>query len=62
VLINNDDDDDRKTSASEEFGVGEWDIDTNANLCDGAQMAIFWRVFRSCISSEPRAARLRPAF
>ena len=26
-------------------------------LCDGAQMAIFWRVFASCICNEPRAAR-----
>jgi len=24
-------------------------------LCDGAQMAIFWRFFASCIFSEPRA-------
>jgi len=31
------------------------------NLCDGAQMAIFWRLFASCIFSEPRAARFRPA-
>ena len=30
-------------------------------LCDGAQMAIFWRVFAYCIFSEPRAPRLRPA-
>jgi len=26
-------------------------------LCDGAQMANFWRFFGSCISSEPHAAR-----
>jgi len=31
-------------------------------LCDGAQMAIFASFFASCISSEPRAAHLRPAF
>ena len=30
-------------------------------LCDGAQMAIFWRLFGSCIFSEPHAARFRPA-
>ena len=30
-------------------------------LCDGVQMANFWRFFASCISSEPRAARFRPA-
>jgi len=29
---------------------------------DGAQMATFWRSFASCISSELRAARFRPAF
>ena len=31
-------------------------------LCDGAQMADFWRFFWSCISSKPRAAHFRPAF
>jgi len=31
-------------------------------LCDGVQMANFWRFFGSCISSEPRAAHFRPAF
>ena len=33
-------------------------------LCDGAQMANFWRFFASCrpIFSEPRAAHFRPAF
>jgi len=31
-------------------------------LCDGAQMANFWRFFGSCISSEPRAAHFRPTF
>ena len=31
-------------------------------LCDGDQMATFWRVFGSCISSQPRAACFRPAF
>jgi len=31
-------------------------------LYDGAQMATFWRFFASCISSEPLAARFRPAF
>jgi len=30
-------------------------------LCDGAQMVIFWRLFASCIFSEPHAARFRPA-
>ena len=30
-------------------------------FCDGAQMANFWRFFASCICSEPRAARFRPA-
>ena len=30
-------------------------------LCDGAQMAIFVDFFASCICSEPRAARFRPA-
>jgi len=30
-------------------------------LCDGAQMAIFGNFFASCIFSEPRAARFRPA-
>jgi len=30
-------------------------------LCDGAQMANFWRFFVSCIFSEPRAAGFRPA-
>jgi len=30
-------------------------------LCDGAQTANFWRVFASCIFSEPHAARFRPA-
>jgi len=30
-------------------------------LCDGAQMAIFGDVFASCIFSELRAARFRPA-
>jgi len=24
-------------------------------LCDGAEMAIFWRLFASCIFSDPRA-------
>jgi len=31
-------------------------------LWDGAQMATFWRLFASCICSEPRAAHFRPAF
>ena len=31
-------------------------------LCDGAEMAIFGDFFASCISSEPRTARFRPAF
>jgi len=31
-------------------------------LCDGAQMAYFWRCFASCIFSEPHAAHFRPAF
>jgi len=31
-------------------------------LCDGAEMVIFGDFFASCISSEPRAARFRPAF
>ena len=31
------------------------------NLCDGAQIAIFGDFFASCICSEPRAARFRPA-
>ena len=31
-------------------------------LCDGAQMANFWRFFGSCISGKLRAARFRPAF
>jgi len=30
-------------------------------LCDCAQMGNFWRFFASCIFSEPRAARFRPA-
>jgi len=30
-------------------------------LCDGAQMAIFWRLFASCICSERHAACFRPA-
>ena len=30
-------------------------------LYDGAQMAIFGDVFASCVFSEPRAARFRPA-
>jgi len=30
-------------------------------LCDGAKTANFWRFFASCIFSEPRAARFRPA-
>jgi len=30
-------------------------------LCDGAQTAIFGDFFASCIFSEPRAARFRPA-
>jgi len=30
-------------------------------LCDGAQVAIFGDFFASCIFSEPRAARFRPA-
>jgi len=30
-------------------------------LCDGAQLAIFGDFFASCILSEPRAARFRPA-
>ena len=30
-------------------------------LCDGAQMAIYWRLFASCICSERRAAGFRPA-
>jgi len=29
--------------------------------CDSAEMAIFGDFFGSCISSEPRAARVRPA-
>jgi len=35
---------------------------TSNNLCHGAQTAIFWRFFASCISSEPRAVHFRPAF
>jgi len=31
-------------------------------LCDGAQMANFWRFFAFCIFTEPRAAHFRPAF
>jgi len=31
------------------------------NLCDGVQMAIFKDFFSSCICSERRAARFRPA-
>ena len=31
-------------------------------LCDGAQIAIFWRFFESRIFSEPRVARFRHAF
>jgi len=31
-------------------------------LWDGAQMAIFYVIFASCIFSEPRAAHYRPAF
>ena len=31
------------------------------NLCDGAQMSHFGGFYGSCISSEPRAARFRPA-
>ena len=31
-------------------------------LCDGAEMSIFGDFFASCISSQPRAARFRPAF
>ena len=30
-------------------------------MYDGAQMATFWRVFASCIFSEPRAAPFTPA-
>jgi len=30
-------------------------------LCDGAEMAIFWRFFASCIFSEPHAAHFRHA-
>jgi len=30
-------------------------------FCDGAQMASFWLFFASCICSEPRAERFRPA-
>jgi len=30
-------------------------------LYDGAQMAIFGDFFASCVFSEPRAARFRPA-
>ena len=30
-------------------------------LCDGAQTSIFGDFFASCICSEPRAARFRPA-
>jgi len=36
--------------------------DSLTKLCDGEQMANLWRFFASCISSEPRAARFRPAF
>jgi len=32
------------------------------NLCDGAQMANFWRLFASRIFSEPCAAHVTPAF
>ena len=35
---------------------------STTNLCDGAQMANFWRFFASCTLSEPRAAYFRPAF
>ena len=31
-------------------------------LCDGAQIATVGDFFASCIFSEPRAARFRPAF
>jgi len=31
-------------------------------LSDRAQMAIFYVINASCISSEPRAANFRPAF
>jgi len=31
-------------------------------LCNDAQMAIFGDFFASCVFSEPRAARFRPAF
>jgi len=31
-------------------------------LCNGSQMANFWRFFASCIFSEPRAADFKPAF
>jgi len=40
-------------------------VDSPTKLCDGTQMANFWRFFASCISSEPRAAHFsdfRPAF
>jgi len=37
-------------------------IYSQTKLCDGAQMATFWRSFGSCISSEPRATHFRPAF
>jgi len=30
-------------------------------LCDGAADGDFWRLFASCIFSEPRAARFRTA-
>jgi len=39
-----------------------WEDIARQNLCDGAQTAIFWRFFASCISSEPRAVHFRPAF
>jgi len=38
-----------------------WGRYSRTKLCDGAQISIFGDVFRSCISSELRAARFRPA-
>jgi len=34
---------------------------STTKLCDGAQVAIFGDISASCIFSEPRAARFRPA-
>jgi len=39
-----------------------WALAHISSLCDGAQMAILYIIFAFCISSEPRAAHLTPAF